>query len=397
MPVPTQKKNIESGRVVLGRMPSSPLTRSTFGTLLKHSKFSSFDPRISQVYTTHGGDAHRGHWGFKRPLPLRRRGAYITVKNVDTPEYQTEWNSAEPQALWVKNWAELKITPQKPWFGEDSAEEHILDSDYIPQTQSPDHWRQSYIPNLETMTRKEFAQYLGKIRACRSTFIQQRIAREPFDDVTSYQLSNLNKSSTPWHDLIAAQFSRQRRSNPRSREIEHLPHSSGGLSYAQYSPLQTFLMTKERKGRLADDWRGKDRNMMYYVASFAGMAGRVQRKHAGLARPVVWDDPDHTGEVMIRPQKVDVKGWPVVVGQRQGLKAARVDMDLRVWDEQSHFRSNPHPPGSPEYIAAEPPRSVEELTTQAAVSKAGARKKKKIRHGTTLSLLKSAMAKSTTP
>ena len=153
-------------------------------------------------------------------------------------------------------------------------------------------------------------------------------------------------------------------------------------------------MTKERKGRLADDWRGRDKNMMGYVASFAGIAGFVQRKHAGLARPVVWDDPSHTGEVMIRPQKVEVKGWPMVVGERQGLKAADVEMDLRVWDEQSHFRSNPHLPGSREYIAAEPPRSVEELTTRAAVSKAGAGKKRKMRHGTTLALLRSAMAKS---
>lgn len=372
-------------------MPSAALTRSTFGTLLKHSKFASFDPRISQVYTTHGGDAHRGHWGFKRPLPLRRRGAYITVKSVDTPEHQTEWNSAEPQALWIKNWGELKITPHESWLG---APEHTTDSDYIPQTQSPEHWRQPYIPNLEAMSRKEFAQYLEKIRAYRDAFLKQQKARDQAGDVTSYQLSNLNKSSTPWHDFVATQISRQRRSNPRSKEIEHLPHTSGGLSYAHYSPLQTFLMTKERKGRLADDWRGRDKNMMGYVASFAGIAGFVQRKHAGLARPVVWDDPSHTGEVMIRPQKVEVKGWPMVVGERQGLKAADVEMDLRVWDEQSHFRSNPHLPGSREYIAAEPPRSVEELTTRAAVSKAGAGKKRKMRHGTTLALLRSAMAKS---
>ena len=372
-------------------------TRSTFGTLLKQSKFSSFDPRISQVYTTHGGDAHRGHWGFKRPLPLRRRGAYITVKKVDTPEYQTEWNSAEPQALWVKNWDELKVTPQQPWFGEDAAEEHIIDSDHAPQSQSPEHWRQPYIPNIETMTRKEFAHYLDKIRACRNDFLKQRIPREQEADLTSYQLSNLNKSSTSWHDLIAAQLSRQRRSNPRSREIEHLPHTSGGLSYAQYSPLQTFLMTKERKGRLADDFRGKDKHMVGYVASFGGMAGLVHKKNAGPSGPVVWDDPNRTGEVMIRPQKAVVKSWPIVVGERQGLKAAKVDLDLRVWDEQSHFRSNPHSPGSAEYIAAEPPRTVEELTTRFAVNQAGTRRKKKSHHGTTIDLLKSAMTKSSKP
>lgn len=152
-------------------------------------------------------------------------------------------------------------------------------------------------------------------------------------------------------------------------------------------------MTKERKGRLAD----KDRYTTGYVASFAGMAGRVHRKNAGLARPVVWEDPNNTGEVMIRPQRAVVKGWPNVVGERQGLKAAKLDLDLRVWDEQSHFRSNPYSPGSPAYIAAEPPRSVQELTTQVAVSKAGQRIRKKVHNGTAISLLRSAMAKSGPP
>lgn len=151
-------------------------------------------------------------------------------------------------------------------------------------------------------------------------------------------------------------------------------------------------MTKERKGRLADE----ENRRVGYVASFAGMAGTVQRKHAGIARAMVWEDPNRTGEVMIRPQKAVVGRWPMVVGERQGLKAAKVDLELRVCDEQSHFRSNPHSPGSPEYIAAEPPRSVQELTTQVAVGRAGMTKKYKMRNGT-LSLLKSAMARSTPP
>ena len=242
------------------------------------------------------------------------------------------------------------------------------------------------------MTRKEFADYLNKIRAFRDTFLKQWTARQRLDAVTSYQLSNMSKPSTSWHDLVATRFSKQRRSNPRSKEIEHLPHPSGGLSYAKYSPLQTLLMTKERKGRLADE----ENRRVGYVASFAGMAGTVQRKHAGIARAMVWEDPNRTGEVMIRPQKAVVGRWPMVVGERQGLKAAKVDLELRVCDEQSHFRSNPHSPGSPEYIAAEPPRSVQELTTQVAVGRAGMTKKYKMRNGT-LSLLKSAMARSTPP
>ncbi|KAF9227595.1 hypothetical protein BS17DRAFT_774003 [Gyrodon lividus] len=340
-------------------VPKTVHTRSAFATLLKQSKFSSFDRTIGQVYTTHGGDAHRGNWGFKRPLPLRRRGAYITVKNVDTPEYQTEWSSAEPQALWMKNWDELKITPQlakETGFGEDGTKELIMDSDYVPKPQNARLWRQAYIPNLDVMTRQEFKEYLEQIRTSRDSFCKnQQTSRgggSP-EEVSFYQLSNRN-SQTAWQDEYARTVSRERRSDPRNKEIEHMPHSSGGLTYAHYSPLQTFIMTKERKGRLAEEYKGKDRNSLFYVASFAGMGGYVQKQHAGVARPMVWEDPNHTGEVMIRPQKAIIQRLPNVVGWvRQGLKGAKLNMDLRVWDGQSHSRSNPHPLGSREYIAAE--------------------------------------------
>ncbi|KAI0044407.1 hypothetical protein FA95DRAFT_1562275 [Auriscalpium vulgare] len=80
---------------------------SPFAALLRRSKFASFDPQIAQVYTTHGGDAHRGNWGLKRPLAVRKRGKHITVQAVDSPEQQTEWRHADSEGLWIKRWNEL--------------------------------------------------------------------------------------------------------------------------------------------------------------------------------------------------------------------------------------------------------------------------------------------------
>ncbi|KAI6028602.1 mitochondrial ribosomal protein subunit-domain-containing protein [Pisolithus orientalis] len=335
-------------------MASAVAKVSSFGQLLKQSKFSSFDTRIAQVYTTHGGDAHRGDWGFKRPLSIRRRGAFITVKNVDTPEHQTEWSSAEPQALWMKNWDELQITPQ--WSHHASAEEprdHVQESDYLPNQRDPSTWRPPCVPNLDAMTREEFRKYLARIQAHRDQFHKETQAKKGVPGLSPYQLSNTY--TTGWDDLYAQYLSKRRREDPRSRRIEHLPHRNGGLSYANYTPLQTFLMTKERKGRLVDEYVGKDRKKLFYVASFAGMAGIVQKHHAVLAQPMVWDDPQRTGQVMLRPQNAVLHRLPNVVGRvRQGLKATKMDMELKVSDRQSHVRSNPYPPGSRQYIAAEP-------------------------------------------
>ncbi|KAI6109603.1 mitochondrial ribosomal protein subunit-domain-containing protein [Pisolithus sp. B1] len=338
-------------------MASTVARVSPFGQLLKQSKFSSFDSRIAQVYTTHGGDAHRGDWGFKRPLSIRRRGAFITVKNVDTPEYQTEWSSAEPQAFWMKNWDELQITPQ--WSHQVPSEEprdHVQESDHLPNQQDPSAWRPPCLPNLDAMSREEFRKYLARIQAHRNRFYKETQAVQAKKGVSGssfYQLSN--SYALGWDELYAQYLSKQRRADPRSREIEHLPHRNGGLSYANYTPLQTFLMTKERKGRLVDEYVGKDRKKLFYVASFAGMAGIVQKHHAGLAQPMVWDDPRRTGQVMLRPQNAVLHRLPNVVGRvRQGLKATKMDMELKVSDGQSHVRSNPYPPGSRQYIAAEP-------------------------------------------
>ncbi|KIJ69214.1 hypothetical protein HYDPIDRAFT_105811 [Hydnomerulius pinastri MD-312] len=375
--------------------PKATPTHSSFAALLKQSRFSSFDRTIGQVYTTYGGDAHRGNWGFKRPLGLRRRGAYITVKNVDTPEHQTEWSSAEPQAMWMKNWDELKITPQwgrEAGFGDDEAKDFILESDYVPLKEDATVWRRDYIPNLNVMTQQEFKNYLAQIRAKRDTFYaKERAAQEKkgAQAMSSYQLSNLPNKS--WDDAFAKQLSRDRRSDPRSREIEHMPHRSGGLTYAQYSPLQTFTMTKERKGRLAEEVRGKDKHFMHYVASFAGIGGLVPKKHVGTARPMVWQDPNQTGEVMIRPQKAFIRRVPNVVGRmRQGLKGAKLDLDLVVWDGQSHNRSNPHPVGSRKYISAEPPLlDLISSTRKRTLHNLAVNSKPRTRHGAdTLSLLR---------
>ncbi|KAG6336926.1 hypothetical protein ID866_2164 [Astraeus odoratus] len=385
-------------------MAASAAKASPFAHLFKQSKFSSFDRHIAQVYTTHGGDAHRGNWGFKRPLPLRRRGAYVTVKNVDTPEYQTEWNSAEPQALWMKNWDQLQMTPQWSHGGSfllaHEARDNIQESDYCPKQQDAPSWRRAYIPNLDAMSRDEFRKHLAQIQAHRHKF-HKEVQVKKGAGLSPYQLSN--SYTAGWDDFYAQLLCRERRTNPRSREIEHMPHSNGGLTYAQYTPLQTFLMTREHKGRLTEEYIGKDKKKLFYLASFAGMAGIVQKHHAGIARPMVWDDPQRTGEVMLRPQNAFIHRLPVVVGKiRQGLKATRMDMELRVWDGESHSRSNPHPPGSRRYIAAEPPGFTQGMTSTLRRRTDGVAGRSKARQAShspdvTLSMLNSVLKNPTTP
>ncbi|KAG2146206.1 mitochondrial ribosomal protein subunit-domain-containing protein [Suillus clintonianus] len=361
--------------------------QSPFATLLKRSKFSSFDPRIAQVYTTHGGDAHRGNWGFKRPLPIRRRGAYITVKAVDSLEQQTEWNSAEPQAMWMKNWDELQINPTTEELRRASNAEtgDLVDSEYAPMRTDPISWRSSAVPNIHAMSNLEFKKYVAHIRRRRGDFFkyqemkaealkmerekkQQQALKEAKADVSkessTSKASPKEKRAPPEKlrtdytlDDFAIWESEGVRERPRSRSLESVPHRSAGLHYPHFSALQTYLSTKEHKGRLVEDMKGEKGKPIYFVASYAGMGTIVLQKNKGVAKVMTWGDPSATGVTKLRPESVSLEKAPEVVYKRQGLKAAKLSMKAFENDAQSHSQSNTHRPGSLEYITAEPLKS----------------------------------------
>ncbi|KAG1890830.1 hypothetical protein F4604DRAFT_1702604 [Suillus subluteus] len=360
--------------------------QSPFATLLKRSKFSSFDPRISQVYTTHGGDAHRGNWGFKRPLPIRRRGAYITVKAVDSLEQQTEWNSAEPQAMWMKNWDELQVNPTSDESRRASSEASgdMLDSEYAPMRTDPKCWRSSAVPNIHAMSNLEFNKYVAHIRREREHFFEyqemkaealkkKREMKEMEEEVSKETRTDSSKESStskgssrekkaPLEKLrtdyslddFAKWESEGIREHPRSRSLESVPHRSAGLHYSHFSALQTYLSTKEHKGRLVEEVKGERGKAIYYVASYAGMGTLVQQKNKGVGNAMTWGDASKTGVTKLRPESVLLEKAPEVVYKRQGLKAAKLSMTAFANDTQSHSQSNTHRPGSLEYIAAEP-------------------------------------------
>ena len=112
---------------------------SQFAALLRRSKFASYDPRISQVYTSHGGHAHRGDWGLKRPLAIRKREAFITIKAVDSHVQQTEWYGAEQKVRWVRSIQELGPVPivnyQGTWLSTiGTRHEFLYDSEFNRQS-----------------------------------------------------------------------------------------------------------------------------------------------------------------------------------------------------------------------------------------------------------------------
>ena len=327
-------------------MPPSPA--SPFAAVLRRSKFVSLDTSISQIYTSSGGDLSRGNWGLKRPLPIRRRGAHITVKAVDSKEQQTEWDVADQQAKWMKMWEEVGITPTPtsggPWerrLGSKAySSDERFDSEYsqlpieeteevteaaegdvslkgetevetIPQEpvelseeervaleekrtllQILDAGPGASMPNIFAMSDSEFEKYLDKVRSLRPTFLAYR--------KLDAEAKRRNPKETHWTDMQADHGSQLFKTflekhaeidltAPSSRTIEQQPQQVAGLNYARGSLLQSVLLTPPQPGRLLNKNKDSTRDAgIENVVGFAGMLPTMADKHRGFTSPLDW-------------------------------------------------------------------------------------------------------------
>ncbi|KAH9966565.1 mitochondrial ribosomal protein subunit-domain-containing protein, partial [Russula dissimulans] len=340
---------------------------SPFASLLRRSKFASYDPSIGQVYTTHDGNAHRGNWGFKRPLALRKRDKFISVEAVDSPEQQTEWTPRESEARFIKRWEEVVTEPNvrgvwerqymnsRPVHQAEVAQEDPSGNIVNPAVQrqvdeSLD--KRQYVasgPLISAMDTKQFARYVDKLRRQRPQFLeflshealrttkpqnppQHRVAP------SAYEESALGSAETVRRRFLQKQ-SHVIYESPESRAIEQRPHRNGGLSYAHTSQLTHFFTTSEERGRLLDsqsvDLRGMPR------ASFAGMVVNIKP-------PVNDSEPGPK----LRIVESVLKQAPSVVSVRpQGLVGAVIEATAVNVANLDMMRSNPFPPGSRAYIA----------------------------------------------
>jgi hypothetical protein len=344
--------------------PPSP---SPFASLLRRSKFASYDPTIGQVYTTHDGNAHRGNWGFKRPLALRKRDKFISVQAVDSPEQQTEWSHKESEARFIKRWEEVAPEPSvrgswerhymnsRPVHQAELAKEdqsgNIINPAVQRQLDKSSNQRQYVAPGplVSSMPTRVFARYLDKLRRQRPEFLEflsQEAEQATQSQTVSRQVvapSAYEQSALGSAEMVRRRFL-QRQSHaiyetPDSRAIEQRPHRNGGLSYAHASQLTHFFTTSDQPGRLLES-AGHGRRP-FARASFAGMAVNTRL-------------PIHHSEEGSKLRIVDtvLKRAPgVVSAPPQGLDGAIIETAVVDVGNLHMTRANSFPPGSRAYIA----------------------------------------------
>ncbi|KAF7986585.1 hypothetical protein HWV62_26350 [Athelia sp. TMB] len=330
---------------------------SPFATLLRRSKFSSFDPQIAQVFASYDGDAHRGNWGFKRPLALRHRRAHITVKAVDTSSQQTEWNGANSQVKFIRKWEELNTGSKR------SNKPHEFkgyDSEFSPMEDEQvngglDNLPMQPVRNINAMKPKQFQTYLKQLRAQRSDFIEflEQKGDERLEDKTMYERAQLADNN--FHGEFIATRAAQEAETMDSRYINKMGHRSGGLSYSSPSSLQSYLTTKPQPGRVlqaAPPIRGKPEKL---VVAFGGLTHSLEKRQADGVQMIKWSEPasKERGIARFRLRDAHLYATPVVVGKRQGAKAVKIRGEVQI--ERKGYaseRSNNYTPGSQAYAGA---------------------------------------------
>ncbi len=258
--------------------PASP-----FSQLLRRSQFASFDPSIRQTYLSPAPHANRGDWGLKRPIPIRRRNAYITLAAPYEARQQfTEWTRGESQVRFIRRFEEMdtlpRMAPSSTWAQNQSSKtltEWVVDSEFGTMEERPDAtegWTKkkksekamdfsktpfdenlaglgrkgpgaygadakpeelsNFSPNFMAMTPKEFERYLKKLRSLRPAFVEfvenAKMQDKRLKNKTLYELAQKGEAPRPSNVNVATvplpTLSDKHQPNLHRRFIEAVTH-----------------------------------------------------------------------------------------------------------------------------------------------------------------------------
>lgn len=301
-------------------------TSSSFPSLLARSKFATYDPLISRVYTAPSSSSKRGDWGFKYTLPpstsARPRPRYLKLEALVGEVKGGSYRSGEKEARFIERWGDGRVgwlnaveAPKKKdgqqqfqgrrvTRGEMSGQPISNDlkaSGFIAEDEAAAAAAQEklQVPDIETMSESQFEAYLEQVRA--------NAARKG------------PTAATPLSQTMAEL------ENYESKRIVERPHRLGGLAYAkpagsitrEHSPL-TILpgrILQENDSKANRDKRVKSGGVGAKTQGFvAGIGGLTAETKSSSIAPIDFsrNSPDK-GSALFRIKQATLAQIPSVV------------------------------------------------------------------------------------
>lgn len=340
----------------------------TFPQLLARSRFASYDPTISRVYTAPQRDIARGDFGFKFSVFRPSNARYLEMKAVDGgPSLRGYWRSAEKEARFLAHWGDGR-TPWRTRADRRAAPRNPLLADVVEE-------KGDLMPNVDAMTPREFERYLASLRSRRKQFQDAIQASLPEGTQTLAEASARGAVREQSITGFQADILKQEVEAPGSQRVMAKPHRLGGLAYSA-APAAGASLDPQRvhTGRVLDQaprgansFRGIDGVNAEWVVGLGGVtaigsSGTVrvtdrptlskfdysrERKHAGLARFAVRD------AVLSAPPRVlgvnqRLSPDPYVLGKTAARPVQPFDsfrFDVRVRE------ADPERPGEKDWVA----------------------------------------------
>ncbi len=278
---------------------SSP-TASPFAKLLRRSRFAAFDPNIRQTYSAPKAHAHRGDFGLKRPLTIRRKNAFITLTApFDAREQYVEWVKGESQVRFIRRYEEMDTNASVPhasaWYKNQSsktATDWLIDSEFGDEMERPEKRESMSIddlvkeklkepvapimsdlsgvsakmadvekarhaiavttsglsPNIEAMSEAEFEKFVERTRKLRPQF--REFLRKRYEEHNDRDLFTLAQTTENLHRRFLEEVTFNEFKSSNSKKIEPQPHRIGGLLYHHPSTLHSYMFAKMEPGIL---------------------------------------------------------------------------------------------------------------------------------------------------
>lgn len=380
---------------------------SHFAELLRRSRFATYDPAIRQTYSSPAAHVHRGDWGIKRPLSLRKRNTFVSFSSFEHRAQFTDWNYAENEARFIRRVEEMGtrivVSEQSSWYQAmgDAKTQWPLDSEFCPGEESVDaevnekrlempvsldpvnlgtrgpgqygsnrplHRKpQQPIPNYSAMTEKQFKRYLRKLRALQPEFKEYLKAQT---DKSVYELTK--EGVHPHHFRFLSHHTAQEYRDPNTRKIKDQPHPNAALMYARTTPLSSSLTTEPQPGIMLQPYDKKTNLHRFtgpregFLASFGGLIAFVDKSQAGGREALFYPSSEHAIDGFalnnsvgaMRMERIKIHQHPRVVGRRaQSFPHVQLECHAVVPPSYAAFGTlNGEEPGTPEYIAKEASR-----------------------------------------
>lgn len=243
------------------------MSAQNFSAMLAKTKFATFDPLISRIYTS--SSTSRGDWGLKYTLPsstgAHPRPKYLRVLDLDAGQaLNCDYRSGEREARFVERWGDGR----HGWIGKDEHENRVFVD--VQRNNAAQHRKFAsggvktkrttsinelkvdepadgranrddvldasapFMPDIEAMSEKRFNAYLDELRSRRSEYAQHLAqTTTAFTDSNLLRAAVSSKRRDKTHSRFIAESKMSGLKDVSSEEIVPSPHDLFGLAYAK--------------------------------------------------------------------------------------------------------------------------------------------------------------------